>query len=115
MINKIKEYSEYRKNKKIAKRELVKMAATTLSLIRETSNKANDITKFIIKLANETKNVEGEKLIEMVLNEVSATLQTDNARIIEILTYMAGLKPTDIQKILIHSMVETIPNENDSL
>ena len=111
MINKMKEYLEYRKNKKIAKRELAKMAATTLPVIRETSNKAADIAKFVIKLTNETKNIKGEKLVEMVLGEVSTVLQTDNDRIIEILTYMASLQPSEIQKILVHSMVETMPKD----
>lgn len=113
MINKIKEYLEYRRNKKIAKRELAKMAATTLPVIREVSDNGTDIAKFIIKLTNETKNVKGEKLVEMVLNEVSTALQTDNNRIIEILTYMANLQPEDIQKILVHSVVETTPKTDN--
>lgn len=49
----------------------------------------------------------------MVLNEVSTALQTDNNRIIEILTYMANLQPEDIQKILVHSVVETMPKTNN--
>jgi len=109
MINKIKEYLEYIKNKKIVKREIAKMAATTLPVIRETSNKVTDIAKFLVKLTNETKSIKGEKLVEIVLNEISTALQTDNNRIIEILTYMASLQPEDIQKIVIHSMVETMP------
>lgn len=113
MINKIKEYLEYRRNKKIAKRELARMAATTLPTIRDASDKGNDFIKFIVKLTNETKNVKGEKLVEMVLNEVSTTLQTDNNRIIEILTYMATLQPEDIQKILVHSVVETMPDNKE--
>ena len=112
MINKIKEYFEYRRNKKIAKRELTKIAATTLPVIREISNKGTDIAKFVVKLTNETKNIKGERLIELVLNEVSTALQTDNNRIIEILTYMASLSPQDIQKILVHSIVETMPTDN---
>ena len=111
MINRIKEYFEYRRNKKIAKRELAKMAATTLHVIREVSDKGADIVKFIVKLTNESKNVEGERLVEMVLNELSTALQTDNNRIIEILTYMASLSPQDIQKILVHSIVETLPSD----
>lgn len=111
MINRIKEYLEYRKNKKIAKRELAKIAATTLPKIRETSIKGIDTIEFITKLVNTTKNVEGEKLLELVLNEVSNALQTDNNRIIEILSYMANLEPKDIQKILVHSIVETMPND----
>ena len=112
MIKRIKEYLEYRKNKKIAKRELVKIAATTLPVIRKVSDKGADIVKFIVKFTNETKNVEGERLVEMVLNEVSNALQTDNNRIIEILSYMANLSPQDIQKVLVHSAVETMPTDN---
>ena len=112
MINRIKEYFEYRRNKRIAKRELVKMVATTLPVIREVSDKGTDIAKFIVKLTNETKNIKGERLVELVLNEVSTVLQTDNNRIIEILTYMASLSPQDIQKVLVHSAVETMPTDN---
>lgn len=109
MINRIKEYLKYRRNKRIAKREIARIAATTLPVIREVSGKGTDITKFIVRLTNETKSVEGERLIEMVLNEVSTALQTSNNRIIEILTYMASLSPEDIQKILVHSVVEIMP------
>lgn len=112
MINRMKEYLEYRRNKKIAKRELVKIAATALPTIREVSDKGADIAKFVIKLTNETKNIKGERLIELVLNEVSTALQTDNSRIIEILTYMANMSPQDVQKILVHSVVETMPTDN---
>ena len=112
MINRIKEYFEYRGNKKIAKRELAKMAATTIPVIREVSDKGADIAKFVVKLTNETKNIKGERLVELVLNEVSTALQTDNNRIIEILTYMASLSPQDIQKVLVHSAVETMPTDN---
>ena len=112
MIKRIKEYLEYRRNKRIAKRELAKMAATTLPVIRDVSDKGTDIAKFIVKLTNETKNIKGERLVKMVLNEVSTALQTDNNRIIEILTYMASLSPQDIKKVLVHSAVETMPTDN---
>ena len=115
MINRIKEYFEYRRNKKIAKRELAKMAATTLPVIREVSDKGTDIAKFIVKLTNETKNIKGERLVKMVLNEVSTALQADNNRIIEILTYMANLSPEDIKKILVHSIAETLPSDNKEI
>lgn len=113
MINRIKEYLEYRRNKRIAKRELAKMAATTLPVVREVTSKGTDIAKFIIKLTNETTNIKGERLIELVLNEVSTALQTDNSRIIEILSYMASLSPEDIRKILVHSIVETMPDTKE--
>ena len=112
MINKFKEYLEYRRNKKMAKRALAQMAATTLPVIREVSDKGTDIAKFVVKLTNDTKNVEGEKLVELVLNELSTALHTDNNRIIEILTYMASLSPEDIQKVLVHSVVETMQTDN---
>ena len=112
MINRIKEYFEYRRNKKIAKRELTKMAATALPVIREVSDKGTDIAKFVVKLTNEAKNIKGEKLVELVLNELSTALHTDNNRIIEILTYMASLSPEDIQKVLVHSVVETMQTDN---
>ena len=112
MIKRIKEYLEYRRNKRIAKRELAKMAATTLPVIREVSDKGTDIAKFIVKLTNETKNIKGERLVELVLNEVSTVLQTDNNRIIEILTYMASLSPQDIPQLLVHSIVQNMPTDN---
>lgn len=112
MINRIKEYLEYRKNIKIAKREIVKIGAMVLPTVREVSNKGTDIVKFIMKLTNETKNINGEKLAEIVLHELSVALQIDNSRLIEILTYMASLQPEDIQKILVHSVVDTIPNND---
>ena len=112
MIKKIREYVEYRKNKRIVKRELAKMGATVLPVVRTVSTKSVDIVKFVVKLTNDTKYVDGERLVEMVLNEVSTALQTDNNRIIEILTYMASLSPQDIQKVLVHSMVETMHTDS---
>lgn len=113
MIKKIKEYLEYRKNKKIAKRELVKITSTTLPLVTELSSKGKDVVNFVIKLSNETKNVEGEKMVELVLNELSTALQTNNNRIIEILTYIANFQPDEIQKIITHSIVETLPSNEE--
>lgn len=112
MMKKIREYSEYRRNKRIAKRELAKMAATTLPVIRELFDKGADIIKFIIKLVNETNNIESDEFIEIVLDDVADVLKTDNNRIIEILTYMANLSPEDIRKVLVHSMVETMPTDS---
>ena len=112
MVNRIKGYIEYRKNKKIAKRELAEMAATTLPIVKEVAGRGTDIAKFVVKLVNETKNIEGEKLVELVINEVSTALQTDNSRIINVLSYMANLSLEDIRKVLVHSMVETMPTEN---
>lgn len=108
MFKRIKERLEYRKNIKIVKKEIAAIVATTLPLIHTITSKSADITNFVTRLATETKNVEGEQLIQMVLDNVSDILNTDNNRIVEILTYLAGLTPEDIQKIIVHSVTETI-------
>lgn len=79
MFKKIREYLEYRKNKKIAKREFAKMATTTLP----------------------------------VVNNAIEKIKVNNVRIMEILTYMLSLTPEEIQKILVHSVVETIPDDKE--
>lgn len=110
MITTLKNYSEYRLNKRIAKRELTKFAANTLPVINNFSCKSGDIIKFVTKLADETKHIDGERLVEMVLNELSNMLNTNNNRLVEVLTYIAGLTPEEIHDIIIHSMAETIPS-----
>lgn len=112
MIERIKKYLEYKKNIKLAKKELAEIAAVMLPVVSEISSKGSDIVQFIVKLTNATSDINGEKLIEMVLSEVSSALQVGNDRIIEVLTYMAKLQPEDIQRILIHSVGETIAAED---
>ncbi len=109
MIKKIKEYLEYRRNHKTAKRELAKIAAAVLPTAREVSENITNIAGFVIKLTNETKNADGKEFMEMVIDKTAGLLNIDNNRIIQILTYMANLSPEDIQKIVVHSVVETIP------
>ncbi len=109
-MKKITEYLEYRKNKRTAKRALVRLAACVLPAIGDTAVKGADIIKFVIRLTSAAKDMNGERLVEMVLSEVSDALQSDNEHIIEILTYMAALNPEDIRKILIHSAVEAMPD-----
>lgn len=108
MIERIKKYFEYRRNKKIVKRELAIMGSAVLPVVREAADKGAEIIEFIVKLTNETKNVNGERLIEIVISEAANVLQTDYSRIVGLLTYMANLKPEDIQKILVHSAGETM-------
>lgn len=112
MVKKIKEYFEYRKSVRNAKRELIKLMNTTLPLVNSVSERSGDIFNFVVKLTETTRNIDNDKLVEMVLSEVSHALQTDNTRIIEILTYMANLSQQDIQNILVHSVVETMPKED---
>lgn len=112
MVKKIKEYFEYRKSVRNAKRELIKLMNTTLPLVNSVSERSGDIFNFVVKLTETMRNIDNDKLVEMVLSEVSHALQTDNTRIVEILTYMANLSQQDIQKILVHSVVETMPKED---
>ena len=81
-----------------------------LPTVQDTAQKGSDIINFIIRLAGASKDLNGERLVEMVLSEVSNALQSDNEHLIEILSYMATLNPEDIRKVLIHSAVETIPD-----
>lgn len=108
MITKIKSYLEYRKNKKIAKRELATIAATTIPLIRNFTTKSSDIYKFVVKLSEESKNVKGEELFQMILTELADLLNTNESRIVEIASYITTLSPQEIQNIITHSVVETI-------
>lgn len=113
MIQKIKQYREYRRNKQIAKKELAKLAATSLPLVNQMNSKGANIIKFIIKTAESCKEVSGDALIQMILTELSDVLKTDNERLIDVLTYMAGLSQEDIQKILVQGIIETNPKNND--
>lgn len=79
MKNTIKNYRNYRKDRRIVKRELVRLAAPALLTVRKTID----------------------------------DLKTDNQRIIDLVSYIAGLSPEEIRKLLVHSMAQTAP-EADS-
>ena len=70
MINRIKEYFEYRRNKKIAKRELAKISATALPVISQTVEQSEDILNFITRLAKEVENVGADEFIKTVREEI---------------------------------------------
>lgn len=108
MIKRFKEYSEYRRNKKLAKRELSIMAATALPAIRSFLENKADTLNFIQNLVTAAKSLNGEELIKLVLDEVADKLVADQTRLIEILQYMANMSPEDIQKVVVHSVVETM-------
>lgn len=76
MSKKLKEYMEYRKNRKAVMQAFIKLAAALLPAAEELT-----------------------------------ALLSDGKRILEIITYMAELTPEDIQKILVHSAVETMPDD----
>lgn len=70
MINKIKEYIEYRRNKKIVKRELAKLGATALPTISQTVTQSADIMNFITRLVKEVENVGADEFIKTVREEI---------------------------------------------
>lgn len=79
MIKKLKEYMEYRKNRKALMQAFIKLAAALLPAAEEL-----------------------------------AALLSDTGRILKLLKYMAELSPEEIQRILIHSSVETMPDTSGS-
>jgi len=111
MLKKMKEYLEYRKNKRIAKRELVKAAATVLPVVRTFSEKKAESLRFFFRLLDSTKQIGSDTLMIEVLNILADKLATDESRLLEILQYMASLSSEDIQKILGHSIIKTMPEE----
>lgn len=108
MFNRIKEYITYRKNKKIAKRELAIMAATTLPIIREFAEHKTDILNFIKNTALTAKDMNGSELVNMFIDSIADMFSVSHERFIEVGSYLIGLSPEEMQKILLHSMIETI-------
>lgn len=107
MTKKIKEYLAYRRNRKTTKREMAKMLASALPVVREFTQKSSSLLSFVIKLAKASENVTAEDLYSMILSELAELLSTSESRVMEILTYFAGLSPQEMQKILVHGMVES--------
>lgn len=107
MTKRIREYIVFRKNKKTAKREFAAIAANSLPFFKTLSDRSFGIISFVSKLISTTKNMDGEEFVKTALSGLADALRTSDSHIIEILTYMAGLSAEDMQKILIHSMLET--------
>lgn len=114
MMNNFKEYMEYRRNKRIAKRELARIAAVTLPVARETAESKADFVKFVLALSKSTKGMDGKELFETVLSKTAEALKTSDNRLLEITSCIANLTPQDVQKILVHSIVETMPKEDNT-
>ena len=66
MFENIKANKEYRRNKKIAKRELVKIMANTLPTVNKITVKGVDVLNFINKTIEASKNVSGEEVIKII-------------------------------------------------
>lgn len=80
MIQKIKDYIQYRKNKTIVKRELAKTGAAVLPSIREFSEKKSDIIQFVIQLADSCKNLSEEELLSLIIEKATDKLAADRSR-----------------------------------
>lgn len=113
MIHKIKEYITYRRNCKTAQRELARLAASALPSLRQTVEQKAETLDLIHNLVWNAREMEGEQLIAMILDKAADKLSTDQPRLVQILTCIAGLSPEDIQKIITHAMVETLPENTE--
>jgi len=111
MFNKIKEYITYKRNMKIAKREVAQMLSSTLPTIREFAENKAAILDFIKNTTVTAKDMESSELVNIVINAVADMFSVSHKRFIEIGSYLISLSPEDIQKILVHSMIETIDKE----
>lgn len=107
MLNRIKKYLEHKRNMKIVKRELAVIGATFLPLISNAGNVAVTIISFVTKMSNELNGIGGEKFFELLLDELSKTLQTDNERLIEILSYVSQLSPKEVHSIITDAIINT--------
>ena len=99
MFENIKANKEYRRNKKIAKRELVKIMANILPTVNKITVKGVDVLNFVNKTIEASKNVSGEEVIKIILSNLAEVLKTNESRIVEIFTYMASLSPEDREKL----------------
>ena len=119
MLNKIKEYREYRKNIKTTKKAIAKLGSTALPLIATTSENALKFVQFATHVMNECKGLDGEeladKLQDIIMDAVKVLadkFETDETRLFEIAQYIATLNKEDIQKIISHAQVETLHIED---
>lgn len=114
MFDRIKDYITYRRNKKIAKMELAKMLSTVLPVIREFTEHKTDTLDFIKNTALTAKDMNGSELVNMFIDSIANMFSASHERFIEVGSYLIGLSPEEIQKILVHSMVETIGNNENN-
>lgn len=112
MFENIKANKEYRRNKKIAKRELAKIMANTLPTVNKITVKGVDVLNFVNKTIEASKDVSGEEVIKIILSNLAEVLKTNESRIVEIFTYMVSLSPEDREKIISHSVINTM-KDND--
>ncbi len=106
-MKKVKEYLEFRKNCRVAREEMINFATVVFPVVTELTKNYFDIVKFVLSLTEASKNVADDELLKFILSETAKLLGKSENRIMEIITYMANLSEEDIQKILVHSVVES--------
>lgn len=111
MLRKIKEYIIYRKKKRAIQKELINIATTTLPVLKEFTERKAETAKFFFRILDSTKTVDEDQLVLEVMKLLADKLAIEQSRLLEIIQYMASLSPDEIQKILVHSMIETMPKE----
>ena len=119
MFNKFKEYREYRRNKKIVKKEFIALASDVLPLMSKITGNALQFINFATYVMNECNTLSGEDLanrLQEIINDSIKTFadkfETDETRLYEIIQYIATLDKNDIQKIITEAQVETLHTEN---
>lgn len=119
MFNKFKEYREYRRNKKVIKKEFVALASDILPLMSKVAGNALQFINFATYVMNECNTLSGEDLanrLQEIINDSVKTFadkfETDDARLYEIVQYIATLDKNDIQKIITDAQIETLHTED---
>lgn len=107
MRNKIKEYLDYQKNKRIAKRELARMLSAFLPSMRKLAESKAITLDTIHRTALAAKDMKGSELVRLAIDSAADLFAINHEKFMETGAYLMNLSPEEIQKILIHSMVET--------
>lgn len=76
MTNKFKNYCEYRRNRKIAKRELTKLAATAFPVINETAAKAVSNAGRLIEILSYLSQLTPEEIQTILGHSIVETNKT---------------------------------------
>ena len=107
MLKKIKEYFVYRKQVKTAKKAIAVVGANMLLSVNQIAANINDVLQFAAHVAKECNTLKREELVSTIFGVLVDKFETDETRLYDIIKYMSTLDAEDIQKILVHAMVET--------
>lgn len=77
-MRKFKEYLEYMRNKKIAKREMTKLMATTLPVVNELIENGTDIANTIINLIKSCDGLTGDDLRKEFISGLAEIVHDTN-------------------------------------